>query len=71
MCSAAPAFCPNSVVLPLPLADTRAGGEKLEYDYYDFGSKGPTDAAVANEVVTVHSFKDTIHAVTVGLNYHF
>jgi outer membrane immunogenic protein len=46
----------------------------LEYDYYDFGSKGLTltdDSAIVNEIVTVHSFKDTIHAVTVGVNYHF
>jgi outer membrane immunogenic protein len=40
----------------------------LEYDYYDFGSKGLTLTA---PVVTVSSFKDTIHAVTAGVNYHF
>jgi outer membrane immunogenic protein len=46
----------------------------LEYGYYDFGSKGLTltqDTPIVNEVVTVHSFKDTIHAVTAGVNYHF
>ena len=38
----------------------------LEYDYYDFGSKGLT-LTQPNEVVTVASFKDTIHAVTTGV----
>jgi outer membrane immunogenic protein len=42
----------------------------LEYDYYDFGSKGLTLTA-PNAAVTVSSFKDTIHAVTAGVNYHF
>jgi outer membrane immunogenic protein len=42
----------------------------LEYDYYDFGSKGLTLTA-PNEFVNVASFKDTIHEVTVGVNYHF
>jgi outer membrane immunogenic protein len=42
----------------------------LEYDYYDFGSKGLT-LTQPNEIVTVASFKDTIHEVTVGVNYHF
>jgi outer membrane immunogenic protein len=42
----------------------------LEYDYYDFGSKGLT-LTQPNQIVTVASFKDTIHEVTVGVNYHF
>jgi outer membrane immunogenic protein len=42
----------------------------LEYDYYDFGSKGLT-LTDPNATVTVSSFKDTIHTVTVGVNYHF
>jgi outer membrane immunogenic protein len=42
----------------------------LEYDYYDFGSKGLT-LTDPNATVTISSFKDTIHAVTVGANYHF
>jgi outer membrane immunogenic protein len=42
----------------------------LEYDYYDFGSKGLTLTA-PSEIVTVASFKATIHEVTVGVNYHF
>jgi outer membrane immunogenic protein len=42
----------------------------LEYDYYDFGSKGLT-LTQPNQVVTIASFKDTIHAVTTGVNYHF
>jgi outer membrane immunogenic protein len=42
----------------------------IEYNYYDFGSKGLT-LTDPNATVTVSSFKDTIHAVTVGVNYRF
>jgi len=42
----------------------------LEYDYYDFGSKGLT-LTDRNVIVTISSFKDTIHAVTGGVNYRF
>jgi outer membrane immunogenic protein len=44
----------------------------LEYNYYDFGSKDArlTDTA-SNVFVTGLSLKDTIHAVTAGVNYHF
>jgi outer membrane immunogenic protein len=42
----------------------------LEYDYYDFGSKA-LRLKDGNTFVSVSSFKDTIHAVTVGLNYRF
>jgi outer membrane immunogenic protein len=44
----------------------------LEYNYYDFGDHGATlfDAA-HNATVTVFSLRDRIHAVTVGVNYHF
>jgi outer membrane immunogenic protein len=42
----------------------------LEYDYYDFGSKALT-LTDPNAFVTVASFKDTIHEVTAGVNYHF
>ena len=44
----------------------------LEYNYYDFGNHGATlfDAA-HNTTVTVFSLRDRIHAVTVGVNYHF
>jgi outer membrane immunogenic protein len=42
----------------------------LEYDYYDFGSKGLTLTA-PNEVLTITGFKDTIHTVTTGVNFHF
>jgi outer membrane immunogenic protein len=42
----------------------------LEYGYYDFGSKALT-LTDPNQNTTVHSFKDTIHAVTVGVNYRF
>jgi outer membrane immunogenic protein len=41
----------------------------LAYDY-DFGSKELT-LTDPNAVVTVSSFKDTIHTVTAGVNYHF
>jgi outer membrane immunogenic protein len=42
----------------------------LDYDYCDFGSKGLTLIG-QNVTVTVASFKDTIHAVTAGVNYRF
>jgi opacity protein-like surface antigen len=42
----------------------------LEYDYYHCGSKGLT-LSDPNAVVTVSSFKVTIHTVTAGVNYHF
>jgi outer membrane immunogenic protein len=42
----------------------------LEYDYYDFGSRG-LNLTDANTHVIVSSFKDTIHAVTIGVNYRF
>lgn len=43
----------------------------LEYNYYDFGSDGATLTTANNVVVTLNSLKDTIHAVTAGVNYHF
>jgi outer membrane immunogenic protein len=44
----------------------------LEYNYYDFGRNGATlTSATNNGFVTVNSLKDTIHAVTVGVDYHF
>jgi outer membrane immunogenic protein len=42
----------------------------LEYDYYDFGSNALTLTGPIT-FVTVASFKDTIHEVTAGVNYHF
>jgi outer membrane immunogenic protein len=42
----------------------------IEYDYYDFGSKALT-LTDPNAIETIASFKDTIHEVTVGVNYHF
>jgi outer membrane immunogenic protein len=44
----------------------------LEYNYYDFGSAGTvvTDPA-HNTSVNINSLKDRMHAVTVGVNYHF
>ena len=44
----------------------------LEYNYYDFGNGGTvlTDDA-HNTTVNINSLKERIHAVTVGVNYHF
>jgi outer membrane immunogenic protein len=42
----------------------------LEYDYYDFGSKS-LELNDGNNFVAISSFKDTIHAVTAGVNYRF
>jgi outer membrane immunogenic protein len=44
----------------------------VEYDYYDFGNSGALLTDTANRTtVTINSLKDTIHAVTAGVNYHF
>jgi outer membrane immunogenic protein len=44
----------------------------FEYNYYDFGNHGATLTSTANNVVvTVFNLKDTINAVTAGVNYHF
>ena len=44
----------------------------LEYNYYDFGSRGFRLTDTANNVfITGSRLKDTIHAVTAGVNYHF
>jgi outer membrane immunogenic protein len=44
----------------------------LEYNYYDFGNQGATlTSTVKNVTVNLFSLKDTIHAVTAGVNYHF
>lgn len=44
----------------------------LEYNYYDFGDHSATlTSATNNTVVTVSSLKDTMHAVTAGVDYHF
>jgi outer membrane immunogenic protein len=44
----------------------------LEYDYYDFGNRRVllTDSPTGT-TVTLFGLKDTIHAATVGVNYHF
>jgi outer membrane immunogenic protein len=44
----------------------------LEYNYYDFGDDGvlATDTA-HNTTVNINSLRDRIHAVTLGVNYHF
>jgi len=38
---------------------------KIEYDFYDFGSKN------YNFVITPVSVSSSLHALTVGLNYRF
>jgi outer membrane immunogenic protein len=43
----------------------------LEYNYYDFGSRGATLTTTNNVFVVLPSLKDTIHAVTVGMDYRF
>jgi outer membrane immunogenic protein len=44
----------------------------LEYNYYGFGNGGTVLTSSTNNVtVTLFSLKDTIHAVTAGVNYHF
>jgi outer membrane immunogenic protein len=44
----------------------------VEYDYYNFGSSGALLTSATNNVtVNLTSVKDTIHAVTAGLNYRF
>jgi len=42
----------------------------VEYNYYDFGAKGMLLTGPLN-TVTVNSLKNTIHAATIGVNYHF
>jgi outer membrane immunogenic protein len=42
----------------------------IEYNYYDFGSTGMTVHSVT-DTVNEGNIKDTIHAVTTGVNYHF
>jgi outer membrane immunogenic protein len=44
----------------------------LEYNYYDFCSSGtPATDPAHNTTVIINSLKDRMHAVTVGVNYHF
>jgi len=44
----------------------------LEYNYYDFGKQGTLLTSATNNVtVSIFSLKDTIHAVTAGVNYRF
>jgi outer membrane immunogenic protein len=44
----------------------------LEYNYYDFGTKGTLLTSATNSVtVTLFSVRDSIHAVTAGVNYRF
>jgi len=42
----------------------------LEYNYYDFGHHGATLAGPPVNVF-LYSLKDTMHAVTTGVDYHF
>lgn len=43
----------------------------VEYNYHDFGSKGPILLTSPVNGVSVNRLKDTIHTGTVGVNYHF
>jgi outer membrane immunogenic protein len=43
----------------------------VEYNYHDFGTKGPIQLISPIEGITVAHLKDTIHAATVGVNYHY
>jgi outer membrane immunogenic protein len=44
----------------------------VEYNFYDFGNSGRTLTQITPPTtVTINSMKDTIHAVTVGVNYRF
>jgi outer membrane immunogenic protein len=42
-----------------------------DYNYHDFGTKGPIQLISPTEGVTVAHLKDTIHAATIGVNYHY
>ena len=42
----------------------------VEYNYYDFGTQGMVLTGPVNSV-TFRGIKDTIHAATIGVNYHF
>jgi len=43
----------------------------VEYNFHDFGAKGPFLLTSPVNSVTVHQLRDTIHTATVGVNYHF
>ncbi len=43
----------------------------VEYNYHDFGTKGPIQLISPVDGVTVAHLKDTIHAATIGVNYHY
>jgi outer membrane immunogenic protein len=43
----------------------------VEYNYYDFGTKSPIQLISPFDRITVAHLKDTMHAATVGVNYHY
>lgn len=43
----------------------------LEYNYHDFGDRRSTQTDSGGTVLTIASFKDRIHTVTAGIDYHF
>jgi outer membrane immunogenic protein len=43
----------------------------LEYNFYDFGNHGTVLSDPTGTTVTFAGLRDTIHAVTAGVNYHF
>ena len=49
---------------------TGFGNRRRLTNYYDFGSSGALLTSPAGGV-SVNSLKDTIHAVTAGVNYRF
>jgi outer membrane immunogenic protein len=44
---------------------------KLEYDYYDFGSKDLNFTTVSGQDPAVERIKQQIHTVKLGINWHF
>jgi outer membrane immunogenic protein len=38
---------------------------------HDFGTKGPIQLISPFDTITVAHLEDTIHAATVGVNYHY
>ena len=79
-------FSPNAGVFTVPSVTTYRTGwtagagvewafaahwsANIEYNYYDFGTKALLLTSTTNRV-SFAGFKDTIHAATIGVNYHF
>jgi len=52
-------------------AFARHWSANVEYNYHDFGTEGPILLTSPVNSVSVNQLKDTIHAATAGVNYHF